>query len=121
MIQESVVGKITDINETGVASIKAIVPDMNRAVLRKYSTVHIIFDDGRRISCTQRRKCYALLGEIAEYTDGIRTADTVDEQKRLLKTLKRHYDWVYVEPNFGQNATTLMLMTRRDTPSGGRK
>lgn len=85
MIQESVVGKITDINETGVASIKAIVPDMNRAVLRKYSTVHIIFDDGRRISCTQRRKCYALLGEIAEYTDGIRTADTVDEQKRLLK------------------------------------
>lgn len=85
MIQESVVGKITDINETGVASIKAIVPDMNRAVLRKYSTVHIIFDDGRRISCTQRRKCYALLGEIAEYTDGIRTAETVDEQKRLLK------------------------------------
>ena len=58
---------------------------MNRAVLRKYSTVHIIFDDGRRISCTQRRKCYALLGEIAEYTDGIRTAETVDEQKRLLK------------------------------------
>lgn len=85
MIQESVVGKITDITETGVASIKAIVPDMNRAVLRKYSTVHIIFDDGRRISCTQRRKCYALLGEIAEYTDGIRTAETVDEQKRLLK------------------------------------
>ena len=36
-----------------------------------------------------------------------------DEQKRLLKALKRHYDWKYVEPNFGQNATTLLLLMRK--------
>ena len=36
-----------------------------------------------------------------------------EEQTRLLKALKRHYDLMYVEPNFGQNATTLLLLTRK--------
>lgn len=85
MIQENVLGEIVGVDETGIATIKAAIPDLNRAIIRKYKTVQITFDDGRKISCTQRRKCYALLGEIAEYTDGIRTAETVDEQKRLLK------------------------------------
>ena len=40
-----------------------------------------------------------------------------DEQKHLLKVLKRHYAWKYVEPNFGQNATTLLLLMRKgETP-----
>lgn len=85
MIQENVLGEIVGVDETGIATIKAAIPDLNRAIIRKYKTVQITFDDGRKISCTQRRKCYALLGEIAEYTDGIRTAETVDEQKCLLK------------------------------------
>ena len=41
------------------------------------------------------------------------TETPFEEQKRLLKALKRHYDWKYVEPNFGQNSTTLLLLTRK--------
>ena len=37
-----------------------------------------------------------------------------EEQKSLLKALKRQYGLTAREPNFGQNATTLLLLTRRD-------
>lgn len=85
MIQEHVVGFIVDLLKDGTAIIKAKIPNIEQALRRGFLKVEIILWDGRKISCTQRRKCYALLGEIAEYTDGIRTAETVDEQKRLLK------------------------------------
>lgn len=85
MIQEHVVGFIVDLLKDGTAVIKAKIPNIEQALRRGFPKVEIILWDGRRISPEQRRKCYVLLGEIAEYTDGIRTADTVDEQKRLLK------------------------------------
>lgn len=85
MIQEHVVGFIVDLLKDGTAVIKAKIPNIEQALRRGFLKVEIILWDGRRISPEQRRKCYVLLGEIAEYTDGIRTADTVDEQKRLLK------------------------------------
>ena len=85
MIQEHVVGFIVDLLKDGTAIIKAQIPNIEQALRRGFLKVEIILWDGRRISPEQRRKCYALLGEIAEYTDGIRTAEAVDEQKRLLK------------------------------------
>lgn len=85
MIQTHVVGLIVDLLKDGTAVIKAKIPNIEQALRRGFLKVEIILWDGRRISPEQRRKCYALLGEIAEYTDGIRTAETVDEQKRLLK------------------------------------
>lgn len=85
MIQEHVVGFIVDLLKDGTAIIRAQIPNIEQALRRGFLKVEIILWDGRRISPEQRRKCYALLGEIAEYTDGIRTAETVDEQKRLLK------------------------------------
>ena len=85
MIQKHVVGFIVDLLKDGTAIIRAQIPNIEQALRRGFLKVEIILWDGRRISPEQRRKCYALLGEIAEYTDGIRTAETVDEQKRLLK------------------------------------
>lgn len=85
MIQTHVIGLIVDLLKDGTAVIKAKIPNIEQALRRGFLKVEIILWDGRRISPEQRRKCYALLGEIAEYTDGIRTAETVDEQKRLLK------------------------------------
>ena len=38
-----------------------------------------------------------------------------EEQKGLLTALKRRYGLTAREPNFGQNATTLLLLTRRET------
>ena len=85
MIQTHVIGLIVDLLKDGTAVIKAKIPNIEQALRRGFLKVEIILWDGRRISPEQRRKCYALLGEIAEYTDGIRTAETVDEQRRLLK------------------------------------
>jgi len=85
MIQEHILGEIQDVREDGTAVITAGLPDLDRALLRQYKKVEIILPDGRRISAEQRRKVYAILGEIAEYVDGIRNADTIEEQKRLLK------------------------------------
>lgn len=85
MIQTHVIGLIVDLLKDGTAVIKAKIPNIEQALRRGFLKVEIILWDGRRISPEQRRKCYALIGEIAEYTDGIRTAETVDEQKRLLK------------------------------------
>lgn len=85
MIQEHVLGKIQDVREDGTAVITAGLPDLDRALLRQYKQVEIILPDGRRISPEQRRKAYALIGEITEYVDGIRNADTIEEQKGLLK------------------------------------
>lgn len=85
MIQTHVIGLIVDLLKDGTAVIKAKIPNIEQALRRGFLKVEIILWDGRRISPEQRRKCYALLGEIAEYTDGIRMAETVDEQKRLLK------------------------------------
>lgn len=85
MIQTHVIGLIVDLLKDGTAVIKAKIPNIEQALRRGFLKVEIILWDGRRISPEQRRKCYVLLGEIAEYTDGIRTAETVDEQKRLLK------------------------------------
>lgn len=85
MIQEHILGEIQDVREDGIAVITAGIPDLDRALLRQYSKVEVILPDGRRISPEQRRKCYSLIGEIAEYVDGVRNADTIEEQKGLLK------------------------------------
>lgn len=85
MIQEHVLGQVVDIREDGKAVILADILSLDRALKRKYEKVEIILPDGRRITPEQRRKCYALLGEITEYVDGVRTTEGVEEQKGLLK------------------------------------
>lgn len=85
MIQEHILGEIQDVREDGTVVIMAGLPNLDRALLRQYKKVEVILPDGRRISPEQRRKCYALLGEIAEYVDGVRNANTVESQKSLFK------------------------------------
>lgn len=85
MIQEHVWGKITDVLDNGMVVIKATIPNIERAILRKYDKAEVILSDGRQITPEQRRKIYALLGEIAEYVDGCRTAEGIEEQKRFFK------------------------------------
>lgn len=85
MIQEHAAGEIKDILEDGTAIIHAALPDLDRALLRDYGKVEIILPDGRRISPEQRRKVYALVGEVAEYVDGIRNAGTIESAKKTLK------------------------------------
>ena len=85
MVNEHTTGRIVSIDESGTATITAVLPNLWHAVDRKYDTVEIILPDGRRISPDQRRKCYALIGEIAEYVEGFRTAETVEDTKKMMK------------------------------------
>ena len=85
MVNEHALGRIVDIDDSGVATIKTTLPNLNRALDRKYDTVEIILPDGRRISAEQRRKIYALIGEVAEYIDGVRCAETIEETKSVMK------------------------------------
>ena len=40
-------------------------------------------------------------------------------QKNFHRILKRHYDWTMYEPNFGQNATTLLVLRRKASAGKG--
>jgi hypothetical protein len=77
---EVVKGKITTFNEDGTVVIQATVPNIERAILRKYNDVEIGFSDGRYISAIQRRKVYAILNEIAAYA-----GDDTESTKTTMK------------------------------------
>jgi hypothetical protein len=85
MIQEHTIGRIIDIKENGEAVIHAALPNFKHALDRLYDKVEIILPDGRRITPAQRRKCYSLIADLAEYVDGFRNAETIEEQKQFLK------------------------------------
>lgn len=85
MIQEHVLGKLMGINEDGMAIFAVALPSIQRAIDRKYDEVEIILPDGRSITPLQRKKCFAIIGEIAEYVEGIRNASTVESTKEMMK------------------------------------
>ena len=77
---EIVQGRIAKWEETGGVIIRAAVPNLDRALLRRYDKVIVEFADGRRISPEQRRKAYALMGEIADWI-----GDVPEYVKKLMK------------------------------------
>jgi hypothetical protein len=85
MIHDHAVGYIKEVNEKGEIVILARLPNLERAIDRQYNEVEVIFQDGRRISPEQRRKVFSLIAEIAEYIEGFRNAETIEETKNLMK------------------------------------
>ena len=79
-MQEIVQGKILEIHDDGGVVIGAVLPSLERAVVRKYTTVEIGFCDGRVISSDQRKKIYALLNEISMWV-----GDSPEEVKEMMK------------------------------------
>ena len=77
---EIVQGRIAKWDDTGGVLIRAAVPCLDRAILRRYDKVLVEFADGRRISPEQRRKAYALMGEIADWI-----GDVPEYVKKLMK------------------------------------
>ena len=77
---EIIHGKIINITPEGLF-IKAPYQNIERACIRRYSTVEIGLNDGRFISTEQRKKAYALMREISEYTG--ETAELTKQQLKL--------------------------------------
>ena len=73
-------GRITHIDENGNVTITAHYDDWYTLTKRQYRKCNIQMIDSRPLSDRQRRACYALIGEIAEYT-----GDSRERTKDLLK------------------------------------
>ena len=61
-------GKIVDIDEHGIVTIKARYDDWITLIRREYKECNIQMIDSRKLSDKQRKACYALLREISDYT-----------------------------------------------------
>lgn len=64
---EIVNGKIVDV-QPGWVTIRAPYDNIDRLLTRKYDEVQVGLVDGRKITPEQRRKAFALLGEIAAWS-----------------------------------------------------
>ena len=79
-MSEIVLGRITKWEDDGGVLIRAALPSIDRAILRRYDKVLVEFSDGRTRSAVQNRKAHALIGEIAEWAGYLPA-----EMKRLMK------------------------------------
>lgn len=78
---EIINGKITDIDEQGNLTIKAVYGNIDRYILRKYDDVQVGLPDGRKITPKQRAKAYALLSDISDWVGEY--VECVKEQLKL--------------------------------------
>ena len=80
-INETIQGKIVNFNErTGELTIVAKYDDFATMARREYDTVNITLNDSRPLSAQQRKNCYAMIREIAEWS-----GDLASEVKEFLK------------------------------------
>ncbi len=73
-------GRITDVDEHGIVTVKCRYDDWYTLTKRGYSECLVQMVDSRPLSDKQRRACYALLREISEYT-----GEGVDRAKEYMK------------------------------------
>ena len=79
-MSEIVLGRIAKWEDNGGVLIRAAVPNLDRALLRKYDKCLCEFSDGRHISADQRKKIYAIFRDISDFT-----GYTEDETKEVMK------------------------------------
>lgn len=77
---EIIDGQIKDYNERGVLTVVADYPNTEKFIRCGYKTARIVLNDSRTITPEQRKKAYALLGEINDFT-----GEMPEYTKRLFK------------------------------------
>jgi hypothetical protein len=83
---ERISGKIVDITPNGELTIKAHYDNFDMLVKRKYTDVEIELIDARPLSDKQRRMCWALINEIAEWQGQSKSQtqrDLVNEARKV--------------------------------------
>ena len=124
MAQEVVLGEIKDFKDDGEVVITATLPNIDRALLRQYKKVEVGFCDGRTLSPEQRRKIYAIFGEIADWIGDEK--ESVKEQmkwefvlNRMDKMRKRMFSLSDVDMNTASDFITFLIdfMLEHDIPS----
>lgn len=124
MAQEVVLGEIKEFKDDGKVVITATLPNLDRALLRQYKKVEVGFCDGRTLSPEQRRKIYAIFGEIADWIGDEK--ESVKEQmkwefvlNRMDKMRKRMFSLSDVDMNTASDFITFLIdfMLEHDIPS----
>lgn len=124
MAQEVVLGEIKDFKDDGEVVITATLPNLDRALLRQYKKVEVGFCDGRTLSPEQRRKIYAIFGEIADWIGDEK--ESVKEQmkwefvlNRMDKMRRRMFSLSDVDMNTASDFITFLIdfMLEHDIPS----
>lgn len=92
-------GRIVDVSLNGELTIKAQYDDWYTLTKRGYSDCLVQMIDSRPLSDKQRRACYALLGEIAEFT-----GNGKDSTKEYMK-LK------FLAEDFGETADKIFSLS----------
>ena len=64
---EIIEGKVTDYTPNGELTICAKYENIERFIRCGYSTARILLADSRTITAEQRKKIYAMLGELADF------------------------------------------------------
>lgn len=79
--------------ERGYITIRAPYDNVERFVHRQYEEVEIGLRDGRRITPEQRRKAYALIGEISEWSgtepEEIKEVLKYEFRKKIVRSLEK--------------------------------
>lgn len=89
-------GKIVDIDEHGVVTIKAYYDDWFTMLKRGYKECNIQMIDSRHLSNKQRNACYALLREISEFTgNGLDSTKEWMKLKFLCEDLQQTGDTIF--------------------------
>ena len=97
-------GKIVDISEYGVVTIKAKYDDFGTFIKRGYRDCNIQMLDSRPLSDKQRRACYALLHVISDYTGmGIELTKEQMKLKFVIEDLQQTADKLFSLSNGGMS------------------
>lgn len=105
---DTVVGTIVDVDERGTMTIKAHYDDWPTLVKRGYRECRIELIDSRPLSGKQRRMCWAMIGEIAEWQGDMRSA-TGRALAREFVNDARKLDFLISE--LGENADKLFSLS----------
>lgn len=105
---DTVVGTIVDVDECGTMTIKVHYDDWPTLVKRGYRECRIELIDSRPLSGKQRRMCWAMIGEIAEWQGDMRSA-TERALAREFVNDARKLDFLISE--LGENADKLFSLS----------
>lgn len=105
---DTVVGTIVDVDERGTMTIKAHYDDWPTLVKRGYRECRIELIDSRPLSSKQRRMCWAMIGEIADWQGDMRSV-TGRALAREFVNDARKLDFLISE--LGENADKLFSLS----------
>lgn len=97
-------GKITDVSPDGFVTIVAKYDDWMTLTKRQYSECYVEMIDGRKLSDKQRKMCWSLIGEIADWQGQSR-----GETAKDMVNMARKVDFLINE--LGKNAERLFSLS----------